>query len=149
MNNCRMVAYITQINWNDHWQVTKTTDRRDDVLCKRSYSSKHDKWPLHHDNVSAKWSPLVQNCLATNVVSVLPHPPCFLCLCPATNFLQQLRDTTYEQQKRSNTSTGGACKTRHAKQLSAVVEGLRELCENGKVLTWRHCTLQHKVTTGF
>jgi hypothetical protein len=147
MNNWKMVAYITEINWN-HWQVAKTTDMRDDVLCKCSYSSKPDNWPLHHDNVSANWYLLVQNCLTTNVASVLLQPPCFLCLSPATNVLQQLRDTTYGQQKRSNTSTGGACRTRHAKQLSAVVQGLREMCESGRVFIWRHCTLQHKEITG-
>jgi hypothetical protein len=147
-NNWKMVAYITEINWYDHWQVAKTTDMQDDVLCKYSYSSKPDKWLFHNDNVSANWSPLVQNCLTTNVTSVLPQPPCFLCLSPAINHLQQLRDTTYEQQKRSNTSTGGACRARHAKQLSAVVQGLRETCEFGGVLIWRHCTLQHKVITG-
>jgi hypothetical protein len=142
------MAYITEINWNDHWQVAKTTDMREDVLCKCSYTSKPDHWPLHYDDVSANWYPLVQNCLITDVASVLPQPPCFLCLSPATNVLQQLRDTTSEQQTRSNTSTGGACRTRHAKQLSAVVQGLREMCESGRVLIWRHCTLQHKVITG-
>jgi len=148
MKNWRMVAYITEINWNDHWQVAKTTDMQDDILCKCSYSSKPDNWLLHHDNVSASWYPLVQKCLTTNVASVLPQPPCFLCLSPATNFLQKLRDTNYEQQKRSNTITGGACRTRHARQLSAVVQWLREMCESGRVLICRHHTLQHKVITG-
>lgn len=148
MNNWRMVAYISEINWNEHWQVAKITDMQKAVPCKYPYTSKPANWLHHHDNVSANWSPLVQNCLTTNVTSVLPQPPCFLCLSLATNFLHRSRDTSYEQQKRSNTSTGGACKRRYAKQLSAAVQGLREFCESGRVLIWRHFTVKHKEITG-
>ena len=129
MNNWRMVAHIPEINWNEHWQVAKITDMWKAVLCKYPCTSKPAFWLLYHDNVSANWSLLIQNCLTTNVTSVLPQPPCFLCLSSATNFSHQSRDTSYEQQKRSNTSSGGACRRRHAKQLSVAVEGLRVVWE--------------------